>query len=57
MEHGQVPFSDALIPLYADYVARTIAALRGKSGKALILDLDNTVWGGVIGDDGMEGIR
>ena len=50
-------FSDELIPLYADHVARTIAAIRGKSGKVLILDLDNTVWGGVIGDDGLEGIQ
>jgi FkbH-like protein len=50
-------FSDALIPLYAEHVARTVAAIRGKSRKALILDLDNTVWGGVIGDDGLEGIR
>lgn len=50
-------FSDELIPLYADHVARTVAAIRGKSGKALILDLDNTVWGGVIGDDGLEGIQ
>jgi FkbH-like protein len=50
-------FSDELIPLYADHVARTIAAMRGKSRKVLILDLDNTVWGGVIGDDGLEGIK
>ncbi len=50
-------FSDELIPLYADHVARVIAALRGKSGKVLVLDLDNTVWGGVIGDDGLEGIK
>ncbi len=50
-------FSDDFLPLYADHVARTIAAMRGKSRKALILDLDNTVWGGVIGDDGLEGIK
>ena len=50
-------FSDELIPLYADHVARVVAALRGKSGKVLVLDLDNTVWGGIIGDDGLEGIR
>jgi FkbH-like protein len=54
---AKLPFSDELIPLYADHVARTIAAIRGKSRKALILDLDNTVWGGVIGDDGLEGIQ
>ena len=50
-------FSDVLIPLYADHVARKVAAIRGKSGKVLVLDLDNTVWGGVIGDDGLEGIK
>jgi len=50
-------FSDELIPLYADHAARTVAAIRGKSRKALIMDLDNTVWGGVIGDDGLEGIQ
>lgn len=50
-------FSDEAIPLYADHVARTVAAIRGKSRKVLILDLDNTVWGGVIGDDGLEGIK
>ena len=50
-------FSDELVPLYADHVARKVAALRGKSGKVLVLDLDNTVWGGVIGDDGLEGIK
>ncbi|MGO9329122.1 MAG: HAD-IIIC family phosphatase [Steroidobacteraceae bacterium] len=54
---AKFPFNEELIPLYADHVARTIAAMRGKSRKALILDLDNTVWGGVIGDDGLEGIN
>jgi FkbH-like protein len=50
-------FSDAFIPLYGDHVARTVAAIRGKNRKVLILDLDNTLWGGVIGDDGIEGIK
>jgi FkbH-like protein len=54
---GKFAFSDELIPLYGDHVARIVAALRGKSGKVLVLDLDNTVWGGVIGDDGLEGIK
>ena len=54
---AKFPFSDIFIPLYADHVGRTVAAIRGKSRKALILDLDNTVWGGVIGDDGLEGIK
>ena len=54
---AKLAFSDQLIPLYADHVARAIASLRGKSRKVLILDLDNTIWGGVIGDDGLEGIK
>lgn len=42
--------------LYGDYVGRILGALRGRSAKCLVLDLDNTLWGGVIGDDGLEGI-
>jgi FkbH-like protein len=53
---AKLPFSNVFLPLYADHIGRIIAALRGKSRRCLILDLDNTVWGGVIGDDGIEGI-
>lgn len=44
-------------PGYGDLVVRLIAAQRGRSAKCLVLDLDNTIWGGVIGDDGLEGIK
>lgn len=53
---AKLPFANAYIPLYVDHVCRLIATLRGKSRRCLVLDLDNTVWGGVIGDDGLEGI-
>ncbi len=43
-------------PIYGELVARLLAAGQGRSAKCLVLDLDNTVWGGVIGDDGLEGI-
>jgi FkbH-like protein len=43
-------------PVYGDLVARLLAAQQGRSFKCLVLDLDNTVWGGVIGDDGLDGI-
>jgi FkbH-like protein len=46
----------AITPLFGDIVARVIAARLGRSAKCLVLDLDNTLWGGVIGDDGLEGI-
>ncbi len=43
-------------PMYGDLVARLLGAKQGRSAKCLVLDLDNTLWGGVIGDDGLEGI-
>jgi FkbH-like protein len=54
---AKLAFDELCLPLYADHVSRLIAAFRGRSRKCLILDLDNTLWGGVIGDDGLEGIR
>jgi FkbH-like protein len=53
---AKLPFDEAFIPLYADHVCRILGAMRGRSRKVLVLDLDNTVWGGVIGDDGLAGI-
>ena len=47
---------DAL-PYVASRVMDIVCAVKGQFKKCLILDLDNTVWGGVIGDDGMEGIQ
>ena len=47
----------AAAPLYGDLVARLLAAQQGRTSKCLVLDLDNTLWGGVIGDDGMDGIE
>ncbi len=44
-------------PLYGDLVDRLVAAALGRSSKCLVLDLDNTLWGGVIGDDGLAGIK
>jgi FkbH-like protein len=45
------------LPYVASRVVDIIAAIKGQFKKCLILDLDNTVWGGVIGDDGIEGIE
>jgi FkbH-like protein len=53
---AKLPFSQDLVPLYADYVCRLLGALHGKSRRCLVMDLDNTLWGGVIGDDGLDGI-
>jgi FkbH-like protein len=53
---AKLPFSQPRVPLYADHVARLLAALRGKSRRCLVLDLDNTIWGGVVADDGLENL-
>lgn len=45
------------IPSLAANLAAIIKALYGKNKKVLALDLDNTLWGGVVGDDGADGIR
>lgn len=54
---AKVPMAIEWVPLYADHVGRLLRALRGLSAKCLVLDLDNTLWGGVVGDEGVEGIR
>jgi FkbH-like protein len=54
---AKLPFSGTYLPLYADHVGRILGAMLGKSRRCLVLDLDNTLWGGVIGDDGVEGLR
>jgi FkbH-like protein len=45
------------IPEFAYSVSKIFRSLLGKNKKALALDLDNTLWGGVVGDDGVEGIE
>jgi FkbH-like protein len=45
------------LPYVASRVMDIVCAIKGQFHKCLILDLDNTVWGGVIGDDGLEGIQ
>lgn len=46
-----------VLPYVASRVMDIVCAVKGQFKKCLILDLDNTVWGGVIGDDGLEGIQ
>ena len=54
---AKLPFSQRCLPLYSDHVGRLLAAMCGRSRRCLVLDLDNTLWGGVIGDDGLAGIQ
>ncbi len=54
--HAKQEVSPAIAPLVGDLLGRQLAAIRGLSRKCLVLDLDNTLWGGVLGDDGLDGI-
>ncbi|MDR1874559.1 MAG: HAD-IIIC family phosphatase [Synergistaceae bacterium] len=53
---GSLPFSQRGEVLLAREILRIEGVLRGERKKCLVLDLDNTLWGGVIGEDGLEGI-
>lgn len=48
--------ADQLIHLSREWL-RFVVPLSGKTAKVLVVDLDNTLWGGVIGEDGMTGIQ
>lgn len=48
--------ADCLIHLANEYL-RFLLPLAGKTCKGLVVDLDNTLWGGVIGEDGLDGIQ
>jgi FkbH-like protein len=54
---GRVPFARAFAEPYARLVAGIMMAQTGKTARALAIDLDNTLWGGVVGDDGIENLK
>jgi len=53
----KIPTTPAGSAMWAHSLANVIRALYGRTRKCLVLDLDNTLWGGVIGDDGADRIR
>jgi FkbH-like protein len=53
---GKIPFRSEFAPMYLTRLANIMAAASGKSRRVMVTDLDNTLWGGVIGDDGPAGI-
>ena len=52
-----LPFSDSFLPVLAAEYLRVIRPLKGLTRKCLVLDLDNTLWGGVVGEDGIDRIK
>jgi FkbH-like protein len=54
---AKVPYAKAVFEKAAADVTAGLLALAGRSRKLIVLDLDNTLWGGVIGETGWQGIR
>ena len=55
-ELAHIPFSDAHFASLALALSRRMHALRSPAAKVLVLDCDNTLWRGIVGEDGVEGI-
>jgi FkbH-like protein len=55
--NAELHFTPNYLQWLSNLISNTIIAFSGKFNKCIILDLDNTLWGGVIGDDGLENIQ
>lgn len=54
---SQMPLNPKLAPLFKQWFSQQIEAIELKRKKCIVLDLDNTLWGGILGEDGAEGIK
>ena len=52
----QVPFGPEFMPVAADALAGLVSAVLGTPRKCVVVDCDNTLWGGVLGEDGPDGV-
>ena len=55
--HGKYGFHPRYLDRYVFLVFGLLRALCGQAKKCFVLDLDNTLWGGVVGDDGLDGLQ
>ncbi|MGB8275233.1 MAG: HAD-IIIC family phosphatase, partial [Alphaproteobacteria bacterium] len=54
---SRAPFKPAFLDLYAREIAKIVRARKGLAKKCVVLDCDNTLWGGVLGEDLITGIK
>jgi HAD superfamily phosphatase (TIGR01681 family) len=54
---GKIYLGKAILPLLSSEIGKIISSSYGKVKKCLVVDLDNTLWGGVVGEDGPLGIK
>ncbi|MDJ0744618.1 MAG: HAD-IIIC family phosphatase [Xenococcaceae cyanobacterium MO_167.B27] len=56
-QYTKMYLTESLLCEYAAEISKISRAVQGQSKKCLVLDLDNTLWKGILGDDGLEGIE
>ena len=54
---AKIPYNSAVFENAANHIFQYLEAIKGKSRRLVVLDLDNTLWGGVVGENGWQGIR
>lgn len=54
---GKIPYTDTFIDNLSLKITGLILSMKGLTTRLLVLDLDNTLWGGVVGEDGIHGIK
>ena len=54
---GDIKISTEYIPKFINELMGYVYAVTGTTKKCIVLDLDNTLWGGIIGEDGFDNIK
>jgi FkbH-like protein len=54
---AKMEWSPGFLPLVAGELVRQVKAIRGLGKKCVVLDLDGTLWGGVVGEEGPAGVK
>lgn len=57
MKRMSNPYRLSVYPAYAESLMAYLRTARGQRRKCLVLDLDNTLWGGILGEDGFSGVQ
>ncbi|MFN0117977.1 MAG: HAD-IIIC family phosphatase [Elusimicrobiota bacterium] len=54
---SKAPFKKSFLNKFSEEINKVLVALKGRSKKCVILDCDNTLWGGILGEDGLQKIQ
>ena len=54
---GKIPYTHMFMEVLSNKILGLVLSMKGLTSRLLVLDLDNTLWGGVVGEDGVHGIK